>query len=295
MARPPSENRVKAKEIWLNNTGIKLKDIAKELNLSESQIRKWKSIDKWENELSNVTVSNSNVTELNSNVTELNSNVTVKNENDKLMKKKILTPEEEEKLNSTKTRKPRRKIPNNARPGNQNAKGNKGGPGGPLRNKHAEKHGLYSKYLPSDTMDLVEFLEEKDLIEITWENIKLLYAAILRSQKIMYVKHKEEMIKELKKQKTSENETGTIEELEYEFQFAWDRQATFLNATSRATSELRNLINQYENLINSEMATEEQRLRLQKLKLEINKFENDTGDKPININIIRKSRKQEEA
>ena len=40
-----------------------LKELASELNVSDSQIRKWKSVDKWAEELKgNVTKSNSNVT-----------------------------------------------------------------------------------------------------------------------------------------------------------------------------------------------------------------------------------------
>ena len=46
----------------------------------------------------------------------------------------------------------------------------------------------------------------------------------------MYVKDKDDMARELKKIKSSENG----EETEYELQFAWDRNATFLNAQSRA-------------------------------------------------------------
>ncbi|EQI85142.1 hypothetical protein QQM_3199, partial [Clostridioides difficile P2] len=74
-----------------------------------------------------------------------------------------------------------------------------------------------------------------------WEQITIQYAAIIRAQKIMYVKDKEEMIKELKKMKDRK-----WEKIEYEFQFAWDRQASFLNAQSRAMSELRSLIKQYD-------------------------------------------------
>lgn len=52
MARARSPNRDKAKEIYLNSKGsVKLKDIATELGLKDSQIRKWKSQDKWDDEL----------------------------------------------------------------------------------------------------------------------------------------------------------------------------------------------------------------------------------------------------
>ncbi|CAH2213249.1 phage terminase small subunit-related protein [Tepidibacter aestuarii] len=52
MARVRSPNRDKAKEIYLNSKGlVNLKDIAEKLGLEDSQIRKWKSQDKRDDEL----------------------------------------------------------------------------------------------------------------------------------------------------------------------------------------------------------------------------------------------------
>ncbi|EME7133893.1 phage terminase small subunit [Enterococcus faecium] len=64
MARKRDPRRDEAKKIWLESNGEKqLKEIASELNISDSQIRKWKSQDKWSAELkSNVTNGKSNVT-----------------------------------------------------------------------------------------------------------------------------------------------------------------------------------------------------------------------------------------
>ena len=63
MARKRDPRRDEAKKIWLESNGEKqLKEIASELNVSDSQIRKWKSQDKWSAELkSNVTNGKSNV------------------------------------------------------------------------------------------------------------------------------------------------------------------------------------------------------------------------------------------
>ncbi|HFL2484247.1 TPA: phage terminase small subunit, partial [Clostridioides difficile] len=105
--------------------------------------------------------------------------------------------------------------------GNKNATG-------PPGNKNAEKFGFFSKYLPEETQDLINEIKDKDKFDILWEQITIQYAAIIRAQKIMYVKGKEEMVKELKKYESTENG----EKIEYEFQFAWDRQASFLNAQS---------------------------------------------------------------
>lgn len=65
MARERSPERDKAKQMWLESGGtMKLKDIAAALSVGETQVRKWKSQDKWADDLnSNVTnESKSNVT-----------------------------------------------------------------------------------------------------------------------------------------------------------------------------------------------------------------------------------------
>lgn len=64
MARQRDPRRDEARKIWLKSDGKKLlKEIAEELGVSDSQIRKWKSLDKWTEELKgNVTNGKSNVT-----------------------------------------------------------------------------------------------------------------------------------------------------------------------------------------------------------------------------------------
>ncbi len=124
---------------------------------------------------------------------------------------------------------------------NKNAVGH----GAPAKNKNAEKHGFFSKYLPEETLGIMEEIETKKPLDILWDQIMLQYAAIIRAQRIMHVESKDEMIKELKKEEYSSFEGGSSEKKEYEFQFAWDRQATFLNAQSRAISELRSLVKNY--------------------------------------------------
>ncbi|MCP8367154.1 phage terminase small subunit [Clostridioides difficile] len=161
--------------------------------------------------------------------------------------------------------------------GNKNATG-------PPGNKNAEKFGFFSKYLPEETQDLINEIKNKDKFDILWEQITIQYAAIIRAQKIMYVKDKEEMIKELKKRESTENG----EKIEYEFQFAWDRQASFLNAQSRAMSELRSLIKQYDEMIHKDwnLATEEQKTRVEKLKCEVaNLNKDDIGDDELKISV----------
>lgn len=177
--------------------------------------------------------------------------------------------------------------------GNKNAVGNKGGaPKGNLNNlqhgdyydptKHLDKDFL-KKYLPTTTKKIIKGTVEAGLnsLDILWTDIQLQFAAVVSSQKIMEVKNKNEMIKELKKikvqsdlQKDDKGKKAPVEvyrEEEYEFQFAWDRQATFLTSQSKAMAELRSHIKQYEELLhkNWDLATEEQKLRVEKLRVEI--------------------------
>ncbi|HGM1411712.1 TPA: phage terminase small subunit [Clostridioides difficile] len=161
------------------------------------------------------------------------------------------------------------------------------GHGAPKENKNAEKFGFFSKYLPEETQDLINEIKNKDKFDILWEQITIQYAAIIRAQKIMYVKDKEEMIKELKKHESTENS----EKIEYEFQFAWDRQASFLNAQSRAMSELRSLIKQYDEMIHKDwnLATEEQKTRIDTMrtKVELEKIKLFGDDKDDNSEAIQ--------
>ncbi|MEK4922014.1 phage terminase small subunit [Cytobacillus sp. FSL R5-0569] len=156
------------------------------------------------------------------------------------------------------------------------------------RNKAAEKHGFFSKFLPAETLEIMEQMQERSPADLIYDQIQIQYAAIIRAQKIMYVEDKDEIIKVLKKKKDSD----FAEEREWEYQFAWDRHATFINAQSRAMSELRSLIKQFNDLAHEE---DERRLKLEQIQLsidktsaEIEKISHGDEDKPIEILIKRK-------
>jgi Putative ATPase subunit of terminase (gpP-like). len=151
--------------------------------------------------------------------------------------------------------------------GNKNALGNDGG--APEGNQNARKHGFFSKYIPKETLEIMGTLEKKDPLDILWDQILIQYAAIIRAQQIMFVESKDEIIKELRKVKNGEN----FSEKEWELQFAWDRQANFLNAQSRAMSELRSLIKQFNELANED---DERRLKLEQIQAGIEKAKKET-------------------
>ncbi|WP_328802011.1 phage terminase small subunit [Paenibacillus sp. LX16] len=172
-----------------------------------------------------------------------------------------------------------------APPGNQNAKGNKGG-AAPPGNQNAVTHGLFTKYLPVETLAIMEQLQERSPLDMLWDNIMIQYTAIIRAQQIMYVRDQKDMTKTLVEEKD-----GNVFGQKWEVQQAWDKQATFLQAQSRAMSELRSSIRQYEEMCRQGKADQEQQLRLQKLKGEVallNKKVDSDEDKPIEILIKRK-------
>ena len=120
-------------------------------------------------------------------------------------------------------------------PGNKNAVGH----GAPPRNKNAEKFGFFSKYLPEETVSIIQEMPT-DPLDILWDQIQIAYAAIIRAQQIMYVRDAEDKTVE----KVGSGESST----KWEVQQAWDKQANFLRAQSRAQGELRSMIKQYKEI-----------------------------------------------
>lgn len=147
-------------------------------------------------------------------------------------------------------------------PGNKNAVGNSGG-AAPKGNKNAEKHGFFSRWLPPETLEIVQAIESKSPIDLLWDQITLQYTAIIRAQHIMYVKDQQDMTKEI----SAESDGATS----WDVQQAWDKQAKFLQAQSRAMAALNSMFKQYDELLRSDLATEEQRVRLDKLKLDLDR------------------------
>lgn len=146
---------------------------------------------------------------------------------------------------------------------------------GKLQNTNAVKHGLFSKYLPAETLELVGTIEKMSPLDILWENICLKYAAIIRSQKLMYVEDANDCTKRI----TLEGEA-----IAYQYTEAYEKQASFLIAQSRAMGTLMSLIKQYDELCHSSLATDEQRLRIEKLKTEIAKTRE--SDNPAKVEIV---------
>jgi uncharacterized protein YjcR len=140
-------------------------------------------------------------------------------------------------------------------PGNKNATG-------PPANKNAEKYGFFSKYLPDETLEIFNAIEDSNPIDLLWHQIQFAYTAIVRAQKLMYVKDQED--KTTTKIGEGFSETGSSEK--WEVQQAWDKHASFMQAQAKQQATLNGLIKQYEELCKSDLATEEQKMRIALLK-----------------------------
>lgn len=224
MARKKNPLRDEACRIWIESNKSKpLKDIAEELGVSASTVRKWKSEDKWDTET------------------------------------KRSAPNKTERYESMR--------------GNKNAQGNKGG--APPTNRNAVSHGLFAKHLPTETAELMRELHTSEPADIIWSNIMIQYSAIIRSQKIMFVfdEHDttinvtEVVIDPMLVAKETGMPVKRSEKREY--QQAWDKQANFLSAQSRAMGTLSNLIKQFVSLADEQ---DERRKKLELMTAQINKL-----------------------
>lgn len=228
MPREKSVKREAAYEIWKENilkgSRMKLKDIASELGVKDSTIRKWKCNDNWEGKLMG------------------------ENPNNK-------------------------KHPEKARFANKNSRGNKGG--APKGNENNLKNGFFSRIFPEDVLEIADEIERKDPIDILWENIVIQYIAIARAQKIMYVKDSDDTTKELKRSRSNSKNFSNDDNNEYEIKFAFEKYESYLQAQSRAMATLQSLILKYEELLNRGLATQEQELRIEKLKTDIAKIKGE--------------------
>lgn len=190
MPKQRSPDSYRAEELY--KSGMKLVEIASQLNVSEGTVRSWKNRYRFDG-----------------------SNATLRKNNRNVAKKK-----------------------HGGQPGNKNAVGH----GAPKRNKNAEKFGFFSKYLPEETVSIIQEMPA-DPLDVLWDQIQIAYAAIIRAQQIMYVRNIDDKTVE----KIEEKDGNVIGE-RWEVQQAWDKQGSFLKAQARAQSELRSMIRQYKDL-----------------------------------------------
>lgn len=163
--------------------------------------------------------------------------------------------------------------------GNQNAIGNSGG-GAPKGNINGFKYGKYTERIPMAVKNIMQELDIEDPIEKQWRSICLLEARIIHMQDIMHVENKADITKEIKK-----ISKGKINSVEWEIQQAWDKESNLMNTLSKSMSTLSKMIKDYIEMVNAnwDTATEEQKLRVDRLKVQIENDKKGIGSNSLVI------------
>lgn len=172
-----------------------------------------------------------------------------------------------------------------APPGNKNAVDH----GAPEQNSNAEKFGFFRKYLPEETVSIIQEMP-KDPLDILWDQIQIAYAAIIRAQSIMYVRDKDDSTTT----RVGHKDGDTVTEERWEVQHAWDKQGNFLQAQARAQKTLEGMIARYEELLhkNWELATDEQKARISQIKAQTERLSYEhPGQDDDGVEIINDTQK----
>jgi phage terminase small subunit len=152
--------------------------------------------------------------------------------------------------------------------GNQNAVGNSGG-GAPKGNYNGFKYGKYTARIPFAVKTIMEELDIEDPIEKQWRSICLQEARIIHMQDIMHVDDRNDLTIDVKKVTGGKNPS-----IEYEIQYAWDKESNLINTLSRANATLTKMLKDYVEMVhaNWDTATEEQKLRIEKMRAHIDEY-----------------------
>ncbi|EME7185801.1 helix-turn-helix domain-containing protein [Enterococcus faecium] len=135
--------------------------------------------------------------------------------------------------------------------------------GAPDNNKNAVTHGLFANWLPSETLEIMNEVAISKPEDILWNNIMIQYTAIIRAQKIMYVSGSDDLSKEEVGWSSGKNSSSE----RYGLQYAWDKQANFMNAQSRAMGTLASLIRQFVSIADEH---DERRKKLELMEVQVN-------------------------
>src|SRR5690625_2103446 len=155
------------------------------------------------------------------------------------------------------------------------------------KNSNARTHGLFAKYLPDETLEIMNSINDINPLDILWTNIKMQFASIIRAQKIMFVENKDDHTTF----KTKERPDDFADETQVEVHASWDKQATFMNSLSRSMAELRNMLKQYVELSTHDddrlMEIKRMQSQIDKTNAEIEQINKEnTTDAPPEITIV---------
>lgn len=155
------------------------------------------------------------------------------------------------------------------------------------KNSNARTHGLFAKYLPKETVEIMDSLNEIKPLDILWTNIQMQFASIIRAQQIMFVSDQDDHTTF----KTKERSDEFTDEHQVEVHASWDKQATFMNSLSRSMAELRQMLKEYVELSthDDDRLLEVKRMQsiIDKNNAEINRINKESHtDAPPEITIV---------
>ncbi|MFJ5566123.1 phage terminase small subunit [Lysinibacillus xylanilyticus] len=236
MARQRDPRRDEALKIFKQHNGdVTNRAIAEQLDVPEKTISAWKSRDKWNVVLQTNECSTTNETAKEIDVVEVI--------NDK-------PPKKDGRV---------KKRSGNPNPQNQFTK----------RNRAAMIHGLRSKFLFDEQVEIMEALQDFDVVDQLWLQIELSFSAIIRAQKIMWVEDPFDHLKEISGEMDAEGMSKT----DYKVIYAHERYESYIKAQTRAFAEHRNLVKQFLDLTTED---DERRLKLEQMKVSIEKTKAET-------------------
>ena len=128
----------------------------------------------------------------------------------------------------------------------------------------AKSSGLFSvQYFTDEALEIIDELMGEDPKDLLWKAIMILYASIIRAQKIMNVKS------------INDHSLQYSENLQY----AWDKQRGFIDSQAKAMQSLATMIQQYERMTDEatkrELEIEALRWKLAEMKGEIETNDDD--------------------
>ncbi len=139
----------------------------------------------------------------------------------------------------------------------------------PNHNSYQLKHGLYSKFLHKEQVEIIEVMKDSDFIDQLWMQIEIKFSAILRMQKIMGVDNEWDHLKE----ESGHSQGMEGDSISYKVVYAHERYESYIKAQTRAMAEYRNLVKQYIELTDE---FDERRMKLEGMQANIDKTKADT-------------------
>lgn len=145
------------------------------------------------------------------------------------------------------------------------------------RNNPKLLHGLRSKFLHEEQIEIMEAVEGLDIADQLWFQIEIKFSAIVRMQKIMWVANANDHLSE---ESGSSWGDGSGSE-SFKVVFAHERYESYIKAQSRAMGEYRSLVKQFLELAHNNderrLKIEHMQLNIEKTKAEINELTNEGG------------------